>query len=228
MRPKKKVYVVRRRRFGRSHFPLAASRQIAGLRGGLKGNAHPFGIFSPPGVAPATPGEGAPKNFSGQVPLQIGRHAANTQFPYPFLGMVQAYAKSERIRVRTKAGDLAEMPLKVYYADNGNFIRAEFVKPGAKDFQTPLEDMEDALRGAEETVVGLPAKPMAVSLETILDHLQMPLENATRFNVTYVLYQQSENPPEPMILVNVFGLPSIVTDRLGDEEGLRRVRVVMD
>ena len=120
------------------------------------------------------------------------------------------------------------MPLKVYYAENGNFIRAEFVKPGARDFQTPLDGMEDALRGAHEIVVGLPAKPLAVSLEAILDHLQMPLEDATRFNVTYVIYQLFERPPEPMILVNVFGLPSIVTDRLGDEEDLRRVRVVMD
>jgi hypothetical protein len=123
---------------------------------------------------------------------------------------------------------MAEYPVKVFYTESGNFIRVEFVKPNAGDFQTSVADVETALRMSEESVVGFPAKAFPVSLETLFEQLQMPFEKVTRFNVTYVDYKFYEKPVAPTILVNVFGLESIVSSRLGDGEETRRIRIVLD
>jgi hypothetical protein len=103
------------------------------------------------------------------------------------------------------------------------------VKPGAGDFQSTVETVETASRMGSEEVISLPEKTLAVSLESLLDHGQMSWERATRFNVTYVIYKTYMKSPAPMILLNIFGLESIVSARLGDDdEATRRIRIVMD
>ncbi len=165
---------------------------------------------------------------SGEIPLQVDRHAANGEFSYPFLGSVKAYVHPEIVRFHARSGALVEFPVKVFYSEKGNFIRAEFVKPDAGDFQTPVEEVETALRMSEEAVIGFPKKTFPVSLETLLEQLQMPFEKVTRFNVTYVDYKFYEKPVAPTILVNVFGLESIVSARSDGSEGTRRIRIVLD
>jgi hypothetical protein len=186
--------------------------------------------------SPAPPQELAPsKHADGaaqpdRIPLQIGHHAANTKFRYPFLGKVRACVRSRLLRLRNSSGAFVELPVKVYYAENGNFIRLEYVKPGAGDFQATVGQIEAMSRQYSEEVTGLPKEPMGVNLEKMLQdlHRELRLENATRFNVTYVLYKTPEKAPEPHILLYVFGLPNPALGWLGNEERFRRIRVVMD
>jgi hypothetical protein len=172
--------------------------------------------------------DGTSKAAPGQIPLHIKPHDPNGNFRYPFLGTVKAYAQSRVLRVHTSSGALAQFPVKVFYAKNGNFIRAEFVKPGAGDFQNPVKEIEEMAKQDSQAITGLPDKPMAISLENLLDQLKMRFEDATRFNITYVLYKANERPAEPMIILNIFGLQNFVSARFGDAEKARRSRMVMD
>jgi hypothetical protein len=158
----------------------------------------------------------------------VGRHPTNGKFPYPFLGSVKAYIRPQVLHLHTATGTLAEFPVKVFYTKSGNFVRAEFVKHGAGDFQSSVETVEAASRQSSEAVTGLPEKTLSVSLESLFDQLHLPFENATRFNITYVMYKVNDTPPAPTILLNIFGLDSLVSARLGDEEAFRRIRIVMD
>lgn len=184
------------------------------------------------GSAPvsASPADGTSKAAPGEVPLQVGRHAANAEFRYQFLGSVKAYMQPQILRLHTSDGTVAEFPVKVFYTESGNFIRAEFVKPGAGDFQSSAEDLEVAHRQVSEPVTGLPQKPLPMSLESLFERLNMRLEDATRFNVTYVMYKTYEEQPAPMLLFYVFGLRGgPLSARFGDEEErFRRTRIVMD
>jgi len=184
--------------------------------------------------APSTPPAGtAPKPAltptPAQIPLQVGRHAANAKFRYPFLGAVRAYAQSRTLRAHSRSGALVEFPVKVCYTRSGKFLRAEFARPGAKIYQSPLEVVEAAYRQTSEAVTGLPEKTLPVSLESIFDHLGISLEDVTRFNLTYVLDKRNDDPPKPTLILNIFGLSGgVLSYRFGDEERFRMERIVMD
>lgn len=175
----------------------------------------------------APPAETTPK--PAEIPLQIGRHPANAKFRYPFLGTVRAYGQSRTLRVHSRSGAVVDFPVKVFYTRSGQFLRAEFARPHAKIYQNSIETVEAASRQSLEAVTGLPKKTLPLSLESIFDHLGMDFEEATRFNLTYVMHKRNDDPPKPTLILNIYGLSGgVLSYRFGDEERFRMERIVMD
>jgi hypothetical protein len=191
---------------------------------------------APPSAASSTAADPAPSAPPAEttpapavIPLQIGRHAANAKFCYPFLGTLRAYVQSRTLRVHSRSGAVVDFPVKVFYARSGQFLRAEFAKPHAKIYQNSIETVEAEYRQGSEEVTGLPEKTLPVSLESIFDHLGLSFEETTRFNLTYVMYKTSQEPPKPTLILNIFGLSGgVLSYRFGDEERFRMERIVMD
>ncbi len=223
-----------------ARFSLLAALGLWSLGAARAESPDPAQNAAPPSAASSTaadpapsapPAETAPKTAPAplEIPLQIGRHAANAKFRYPFLGTLRAYVQSRTLRVHSRSGAVVDFPVKVFYTQRGQFLRAEFAKPHAKIYQSSIETVEAASRQGSEEVTGLPKKTLPVSLESIFDHLGLSFEETTRFNLTYVMYKTDQEPPKPRLILNIFGLSGgVLSYRFGDEERFRMERIVMD
>lgn len=160
----------------------------------------------------------------------------NDSFEFPFLGRVQAHAKVSTVSIKTVDGKHVAVPFKIYYRENGQFLRAEFNKPGAKDYSFDAEHNRRRYIQRDETVNGLPAVPARVPFEKILGELAseehafgIDFTTATKIDVTYVTYTRSGDKPTPVYIINVFGCHSIAPEYFADrDESAKRIRYIVD
>ena len=172
------------------------------------------------------PGAGAKAQY---LPL-------NDSFEFPFLGRVRAHSKIANVSISTADGKTVAVPFKLYYGENGQFLRAEFNKPGAKDYSFDADHNRRRYMQSDETVNGLPKESARVPFEKVLGVLAseehsfgINFNTATKIDVTYVTYTRSGDKPAPVYIINVFGCHSIAPEySQASDEGAKRIRYVVD
>ncbi len=157
----------------------------------------------------------------------------NDKIELPFLGTVQCHARQETVRFAAD-GKPKEWPFKVYYLPNGMFVRAEFFKPGAKDYEFDVKHIEGFYRSTGQILAGFPERAAPASLAKVLQSLYTneAFDRATKINITYVLLDETElgSKIQPCFIANIWGVsPGILTGSVPEEdEGFLKYRVFLD
>ncbi len=163
------------------------------------------------------------KNSKGKAANTSGNFPVNDSMELPFLGVVRCHARQEQVKF-TANGKQREWPFKVYYLPNGMFVRAEFMKPSAEDYEFPPKRKAESYRSAAESLVGFPDKPAAASLSKVLQVLyeHEAFDSATKINITWVLRQNSNNEIYPWFIANIYGVsPGLMRGPIDDPVDLR-------
>lgn len=175
------------------------------------------------------------------IKLPDGEAIADSFF-FPFLGTVECFSRTREEPYTTRDGETYNWPIKIFYDRNGKFLRAEYVKKGAVDYQAPHWLQEANYK--EEKILGVPDHSPPLSVKQIVDLLYKysgsKMDRATRINISWVLLQsptllpitKDGAPPKTrsVFIMNVFGSDTIhhrVPD-LPEYEKFRRVRNVFD
>ncbi len=157
----------------------------------------------------------------------------NDKIEMPFLGTVECHARQEKVQF-TANGERKEWPFKVYYLPNGMFVRAEFFKPGAKDYEFDVKNMEGFYRSTGQILAGFPERAASASLAKVLQSLYTneAFDRATKINITYVLLDETElgSKIQPCFIANIWGVsPGILTGSVPeDDEAFQKYRVFLD
>lgn len=157
----------------------------------------------------------------------------NDQFELPFLGKVSCHARQEKVQF-TVTGITKEWAFKVYYLRNGIFARAEFLKPGAKDYEFPVDHMQAYYDSRGQYILGFPEKAASASLAKVLESLYNfeAFDSATKINISYVLLDETElrGKVQPCFIANIWGVSTgIMTGRVPeDDERFLKYRVFLD
>ena len=182
-------------------------------------------------VVPAFMWQRSPPGFSTAAETPAKNFPINDAFEFPFLGKVKAHARTEPLTYVSASGVRMTFPLKVYYTPDGVFARAEYFRPGAEDYELPLLEAEKNYRSSGETIHSIPEQAATANLQSILDNLHRQyggqFEQSTKFNITYVLWEQSGQPPKPVIIINMFGTGKSVP-KSPDKPVFLRIRLVFD
>jgi hypothetical protein len=155
-------------------------------------------------------------------------NAEQGEFRLPFLGLVKARVRPEKLTMPSRSAGSFTFPLRVYYSDKGEFLRAEYEKPGARDYRTSMENLEIMYQQTVEAITGLPEEPLKIGLAKIVEGTGLNLEAATRFDVNYVMFSSNREPAKPTLLVNIYGVDSMVSFRAPPGEEFLRVRAVLN
>jgi hypothetical protein len=152
-----------------------------------------------------------------------------TKLRLPMIGEIDVKASDEEAMLfPTKGG---RIPFRVYRAPNGQFVRAEYFKPGSPVYEESPEKLERILASGNERVKRLPPQPPPIpwtaALGALRKHLGPELEKTIGLVITYVEYQFWDEPPAPVFLVHLYGVMR-ASDKMPDEEMYRRIRFVID
>ena len=159
--------------------------------------------------------------------------AINDKFELPFIGVVRCHSRHEEISFETN-GRTMKWPFKIYYLPNGMFIRAEFFKSGAKDYEFGPKEIESMYRSFGQILAGFPERPAPASVAKVLQSLYTneAFERATKINITYVLLDETElgSKIQPCFIANIWGVSTgIMFGRVPeDDEGFLKYRVFLD
>ena len=155
----------------------------------------------------------------------------NDVFEFPFLGKVPSHSRIESVNYLSAGGVQTPFPLKVYYTSTGIFARAEYFRPEAEDQELPLVTAEKEYRNAKENIVSVPDKAAPANLQKLLNSLHGEyggqFEKATKFNITYVLWEQYDQPPKPVFIINMFGTGKSFP-KFPDDPAFLRIRYIFD
>jgi len=153
----------------------------------------------------------------------------NDKIDLPFLGRVECHARQEKVQFTAK-GKQMEWPFNVYYLPNGMFVRAEFVKPGAKDYEEDPEYLTERYRSGRESLVGFPERAAPASLGKVLQSLyeQEAFDTAGKINITWVLREDGEERIRPCFIANVFGVSPGLMRVPDDDEAFLRYRILLN
>lgn len=147
----------------------------------------------------------------------------------PSIGNVEVKGSTEEaVLFQAQNGRL---PFRVYRTPNGQFVRAEYFKPGSTVYEESAEKLERILASGNERITRVPPRPPPIAwtaaLEALRNHLGSELEKTIGLVVTYVEYQFWDEPPAPVFLVHLYGVMR-ASDKMPDEEMYRRIRFVID
>ncbi len=153
----------------------------------------------------------------------------NDAFELPFLGKIPAHARQEQLKVETGGGKTLPLPMKVFYGEDGRFLRAEFFKEGARSFQFPAQQLQIGYESGGERILGIPTTAALVDLPSHLKTLyhHQPFDDATRINVTYIDFEKGDKKIGPVFSAEVWG----VRDDFFREqhiEAFRKYRCILD
>jgi hypothetical protein len=114
----------------------------------------------------------------------------------------------------------------------GLFLRAEYLRPGSRNWEFNASDAEKNYEPVKERIVGIPTAPARVSLQTLVDNLGQwhdgRLEKASQFSITrVVLAAPTLDESQEVFIVNTFGIGKI-SDKLPDDEAFKRIRHVVN
>jgi hypothetical protein len=159
-----------------------------------------------------------------------GEFPINDTLELPFLGKVRCHARSERIQF-TVNGRKIEWPFRMYYLPNGMFVRAEYKKPGATDYEMSPKSLEMSYRARGQSLVGFPEKPAPASFSKVLQSLyeNEPFDRATKINITWVLRDGTKagGKIKPWFIANIFGVSSGLMRVPEGDEGFLKYRILL-
>ena len=168
---------------------------------------------------------------AGSQNPRLNEFPVNDSFEFPLLGRVRAHSRIESVTYSSANGVQTPFPLKVYYTSNGVFVRAEYFRPGAEDHELPLFEAEKNYRSSGEKIYSVPEQAASANLQSILDNLHGQyggqFEQSTKFNITYVLWEQYDQSPKPVFIINMFGTGKSVP-KSPDKPTSLRIRFVFD
>lgn len=146
----------------------------------------------------------------------------------PFLGKIKTRKATKVFIFRCKDGSTSNLPLSIHYTEKGQFLRAEYRRPVAKEKIFPPDEVEYWMKSSGEKIVGIPAKQLTVTLEALFEkvHFVSQLGDADRIEVTYELQDSPNWKAKPVIVLSLVGVPMPFTSSRGDE--IRRARYVFD
>lgn len=157
----------------------------------------------------------------------------NDKLELPFIGKVRCHSRREEISFEAE-GRTLKWSFKVYYLPDGRFVRAEFFKPGAKDYEFEPKELEEIYRSGWRLLAGFPAKAAPASLGKVLQSLygNEAFDRATKINITYVLLDEAQlgSKIQPCFIANIWGMsPGFMSGRVPeDDEGFLKYRVFLD
>ncbi|MEA3210928.1 MAG: hypothetical protein QOE70_3985 [Chthoniobacter sp.] len=152
----------------------------------------------------------------------------NDVIELPFLGKVSCHSRPETVSF-TATGTKLDWPFKVFFLPNGMFVRAEFVKPGAKDYEASRADIEELYRAGAESLTGFPEKAAPANLSKVLQSLyeNEPFDRATKINITWVLRKGTNGKVQPCFIANIFGVSPGLMRVPNDDEGFLKYRILL-
>ena len=158
--------------------------------------------------------------------------AQNDSFEFPFVGRMECQSKKDSIPYIGNNGQGGTLDVKVFYNQDGHFLRAEFFREGSKDYEHPAKLAERNYIPVNERILGVPETPEKASLKKVIDSIRQlhdgKLEKATKFNITRVVLASSKfEEPQEVFIANVFGTGRI-SDKLPDKEPFKRLRFVLN
>lgn len=147
----------------------------------------------------------------------------------PNIGSVEVKGSNEEaVLFQAQNGRL---PFRVYRTPNGQFVRAEYFKPGSTVYEESAEKLERVLLTRDERLTRIPPQPPPIAwtaaLAAVRKHLGPELEKTIGLVITYVEYQFWDEPPAPVFLFHLYGVMR-ASDKMPDEETYRRIRFVID
>lgn len=155
----------------------------------------------------------------------------NDAFEYPFLGRVSTHSSLHAVHVTAASGKLKLLEIKVHVARDGRFIRAEYKREGSEDGPTLPGVNEANYESSSEKITGLPNVSPGTSLQALLDtlhgHYGGNFEDASYFDITYVMLSRPGGPATPMFIANVYGTARI-SSSLPDLPKFYRLRFLFD
>lgn len=158
-------------------------------------------------------------------------HEINDAFEYPFLGRIPTHSALHDVHVSGASGKVKALGIKVHVAQDGRFIRAEYKREGSVRGPTLPIVNEANYESSGEKITGLPSVTPGTSLQALLDtlhgHHGGNFEDASYFDITYVMLSRPGEPAKPMFIANVYGTARI-SSRLPDLPKFYRLRFLFD
>ncbi len=157
----------------------------------------------------------------------------NDELELPCIGKVRCHSRQEEISFEAK-GRTLKWPFKMYYLPSGMFVRAEFFKPGAKNYEFEAKELEEIYRSGGQILAGFPEKAAPASLVKVMESLYTneAFDRATKINIIYVLLDESElgGKIQPCFIANIWGVSAgFMSDRVSeDDEEFLKYRVILD
>lgn len=153
----------------------------------------------------------------------------NDKIELPFLGKIECHARQQSVTFIAN-GLQKEWPFTMYYLPNGMFVRAEFAKPGAKNYENDPKFLTELYRSSSESMAGFPDKPAPADLGKVLQSLyaHAPFDRATKLNITWVLWENADREILPRYIVDVFGVsPGLMRVPDNSDEAFLKYRVFL-
>jgi hypothetical protein len=164
----------------------------------------------------------APLGNSGN---RQARTVPRATFELPFLGTIHCRVSWESVDVTSTGAGKIILPFRVFKDERGDFLRAEFMKKNARNYEATARDLAEGMKARDQQIVALAGTAPRVSWQTVIKTVadEVEIRKVTRLTLTSVDYRLWDQPVEPLFIAHVFGVP-IFGDRGiggGREEALR-------
>jgi len=199
------------------HFPTHEMRTVVGRNDG-------------PVAGMATPVTAVASNRGDSSVIRSGGRVES--FSVPFLKNVEGVVKYETLGLRLKHGEALSWPVKTFYSKSGGFLRAEYGAKNAPEYYpTPIDALERLERFDKFVTVGLPSEPAKVSVVQLFGNLAnhgLDISTTKRFDLSYLLIENSGKPAAAFYILNLYGVETAVNWRQPGVEVARCSRWVFD
>jgi hypothetical protein len=161
------------------------------------------------------------------------------RFYMPTIGEVECYSSMRDFTFNARNGTSITLPFKIFQDDKGNFLRAEYVKEGAPNYEATRAVQESNYKVTGQRLAPA-SQPPSIRLEDLMPRIYEAVEYngskensiayATRLNISYVQLHNGTTDivfEAPVFIVNAYGTGKIAM-YLPDTELLKRLRFVFD
>ncbi len=160
-------------------------------------------------------GKPVPASEAMAAVIPAGDNASKEQdsntFELPFLRKITATPRNEQVTVQTRDGGSVQLKMKVFYSEDGFFIRAEGGTAGGPPEKIPVEEREALwVTGDPSKIIGIPKIAPKESLNEVFAVLaeEVDLEHVEWIECSYVIYQyHDEEIPHPEYMCSVWAKP---------------------